>query len=368
MWVGVLAHVSDPGRAFVGKMLFAVLGGLLTLGLRPLYRRLYRRDTSLPLLIAASAACSYVLSVGWTVLYQGGVDLLWEWVDGKPLTVAGFGRLISGALFYTFIPMAWSVLYFGVKYAQDAQTERERALRAEGLAHQARLQALRYQINPHFLFNTLNAVSTLIVEQKNRDAERMVARLSDFLRLTLESESDVEVPLADELDFARRYLDIERIRFGDRLVVEEDVDAEALSALVPPLVLQPLVENAVRHGIMPREEGGRLAIDACRVGDRLLLRVIDDGPGPPSGAEASGGLGLSNTRARLESLYGDDHRFSIDRSDGGGCEVRIELPYHTDPDAARSVSLPDDPGRPKADAVPEAPLRSSAPSSSAPSP
>ncbi|WP_251930282.1 sensor histidine kinase [Salinibacter ruber] len=348
----MLTHVDDPFRAFVGKMLFAVLGGTLTLGLRPLYRRLHRRDVSIPVIIAVSAVCSYVLSVGWTVLHRGGVDLLWEWVDGQPLTLRSFSGLINGALFYTFIPMAWSVLYFGVKYYQDVQAERERALAAEGQAHRARLQALRYQLNPHFLFNTLNAVSTLIVEQENEDAERMVARLSDFLRLTLECDSDVEVPLADELDFARRYLDIEQIRFGGRLVVQEDIEPEALSALVPPLLLQPLVENAVRHGIMPREEGGTLLIEAQRVGDRLLLRVADDGLGLSNDTDTGSGVGLSNTKARLNSLYGEDHRFTLQRADGGGCVVRVELPFHTDSDADFSLPKPED-------TVPEAPLPSS---------
>jgi hypothetical protein len=351
MWAGVLSHVDDPGRAFVGKMTFAVLGGMLTLGLRPLYHRLHKREVSIVLLIVVSAVCSYVLSVGWTILYKGSVDVLWEWVDGQPLTVPGFSYLISGALFYTFIPMAWSVLYFGVKYYQDVQTERERALVAEGQAHRARLQALRYQLNPHFLFNTLNAVSTLVVERKNDDAERMVARLSDFLRLTLECSSDVEVPLADELDFARRYLDIEQIRFGDRLSIQEDVEPAALSARVPPLFLQPLVENAVRHGIMPREEGGTLLIEARRVGDQLLIRVVDDGPGPPADADTNSGVGLSNTRARLDTLYGDDHRFTLQRADGGGCVVRVELPFHTD--AGDGVSLPTPDGT-----IPDSPLPS----------
>ena len=334
MWVGVLAHVESPGQAFVGKMLFAVLGGTLTLALRPFYRRLYERDVALPGLIVGTAVCSYVLSLGWSVLYHGSVDLLWDWVAGDPLTLRTDAGLLSGALFYTFIPMAWSVLYFGVKYAQDAQAERERALAAEGLAHEARLQALRYQLNPHFLFNTLNSISTLIVEREHRDAERMVARLSDFLRLTLECDADVEVPLADELDFARRYLDIETIRFGDRLTVREDVDPDALSARVPPLLLQPLVENAVRHGILPRETGGCLTIEARHVGDRLLVRVIDDGPGPPQEAAIGDGVGLSNVRARLESLYGSDYRLSLERADGGGCAVRIELPFRAPSDAS----------------------------------
>jgi glucose-6-phosphate-specific signal transduction histidine kinase len=340
MWVGVVVHVEDPGRAFVGKMIFAVIGGTLALALRPLYRWLHDRGTSVPRLIAVSAACSYAHSFVWSILYKGSTYLLWTWVDGEALTIPSLASLTGGVLFYTFIPMAWSVLYIGIKYYQDVQAERERALAAEGLAHEARLQALRYQVNPHFLFNTLNAISTLITERKNTDAERMVARLSDFLRLTLDQGTDAEVPLAEEMDFVRRYLSIQQIRFGDRLATTFDLDADTLSACVPPLLLQPLVENAVRHGIMPREDGGTVAVEARRVGDRLHLRVSDDGPGPPSAAtvEASNGIGLTNVRERLKTLYGDDHRFRLDRADGGGCIVSVSVPFHTTPLPSEAVA------------------------------
>ena len=137
-------------------------------------------------------------------------------------------------------------------------------------------------------------------------------------------------------------------------MVQEDVEPEALSARVPPLLLQPLVENAVRHGIMPREDGGTLQIEARRVGERLLLRVVDDGPGPP--AAPTGGVGLDNTRARLKSLYGDNHRFTLQRADGGGCAVRVELPFRTTPDTELSLPAPDE-------TVPEASLPASALSS-----
>jgi len=333
MWLGALPHAAAPGRTLVGKMIFATTGGLLTLGLRPLYRWLHERSTPIPRLVAICAVCSYVLSVVWSMSYQGSVNLLWDWVDGRALDLPGFSSLINGALFYTFIPMAWSVLYVGIKYYEDMQAERERALAAEGQAHEARLTALRYQLNPHFLFNTLNAVSTFIAERKNTDAERMVARLSDFLRLTLDQGTDVEVPLAEEMDFVRRYLDIQQIRFGDRLTVTFDVDADTLSAQVPPLLLQPIVENAVRHGIMPREDGGRLTIEARRVADTLHLRVADDGPGPPADESLadSSGIGIQNVKERLQTLYGDDHAFTCARADGGGCVVSIELPFHTAP-------------------------------------
>lgn len=340
MWLGVLSHVDDPARALVGKMIFALTGGTLVLALRPLYRRLHERGVSIPTLITVSAVCSYGLTVVWSVLHKGSVRLLWQWVDGEALALPPFAWLISGTLFYTFIPMAWSVLYVGIKYYQDVQTERERALAAEGLAHEARLEALRYQINPHFLFNTLNAISTLVAEHKNRDAERMIARLSDFLRLTLECDGTPEVPLAEEMAFVRQYLDIQQIRFGDRLTVTDDVDAETLSARVPPLILQPLVENAVRHAIMPREAGGRLTLEARRADDRLHLRVADDGPGPPDddALAQSSGVGLANVQSRLDALYGDDHRFRLDRADGGGCVVSIALPFRTEATAHSPIS------------------------------
>lgn len=343
MWIGVVAHVDDPGRAFVGKMIFALSGGVLTLGLRPLYRRLHERGLSVPNLVIVSAVCSYLLTVVWSVLHKGGVHLLWDWIDGRALYLGSYGWLFNGTLFYTFIPMAWSVLYIGIKYYRDLQEERERALTAEGLAHQAHLQALRYQLNPHFLFNTLNAISTLVVEERNRDAERMVARLSDFLRLTLDADTRAEVPLAEELEFARRYLNIEQIRFGDRLHVSVDADPDTLSAQVPPLVLQPLVENAVRHGILPREDGGRLSIETRRVADRLHMRVADDGPGPPASdaLRQSSGVGVANVRERLHALYAADAEMRMDRADGGGCVVSLTLPFHTEPlsDAEAALRL-----------------------------
>jgi signal transduction histidine kinase len=340
MYLGVLAH-ADPVDAFVGKMTFAALGALLTLGLRPLYRWLYARGVSIPRFAAVAAVCSYALSLPWSAAYHTATTAYRAGRTGEAFAMPTGAALIDGALFYSFIILAWSMLYVGAKYYRDLQDERERALAAEGLAHQAHLRALRYQLNPHFLFNTLNAISTLIVEHKNRDAERMVARLSDFLRLTLESATAAEVPLAEELAFARQYLDIQQIRFGDRLAVRYDVDAEALSACVPPLLLQPLVENAVRHGITPREEGGLLTLDARRVDDRLHLRVTDDGPGPPDDVSPAStqGVGLANVQARLQALYGDAARFRMDRADGG-CVVSLTLPFHTTPQAAPKALAP----------------------------
>jgi sensor histidine kinase YesM len=206
----------------------------------------------------------------------------------------------------------------------------ERSLRAEAHAHQAQLRALRYQINPHFLFNTLNAISAQVVMERNQEATKMIARLSDLLRLTLGTEGRHEVPLGDEVDFLRRYLEIEQLRFGDRLRVEYDVPVENLAACVPAMMLQPLVENAIKHGIAPRSAPGRIRIAAQRVGEMLELEVSDNGPGISDHSPRRGqGVGLSNTRARLKQLYPSQHRLEIGNAMEGGACIRIYLPFRT---------------------------------------
>jgi sensor histidine kinase YesM len=255
------------------------------------------------------------------------------WLAGVPFELTRIGVLFDGSLYHSFVLMAWSVLYFAIRYYQDLQTARERALKAETAAQRARLQALRYQLNPHFLFNTLNAISTLVVEGHNGAAGRMIAQLSDFLRLTLDGSDAREVPLVEEVTFARRYLEIEQVRFGPRLATRFDVDADTYSALVPNLILQPLVENAVRHAVAPREAGGRITVSAQRIDSYLYLRVRDDGPGLSGDATDvfDRGVGLANTRARLEEHYGPMHRFLLERSDGGGLTVTLVLPFRKPP-------------------------------------
>ena len=182
--------------------------------------------------------------------------------------------------------------------AAALQEERERSLRAEAAAHHAQLEALRYQINPHFLFNALNAVSTLVTERRNDEAARMLSRVSDFLRLTLTAPVREEVALADEIDYVRQYLEIERVRFGGRLRTEIDVTPDAWEAAVPAFVLQPLIENAVRHAIAPRESGGAITIEAQRVGEMLRVAIVDDGNGVRDDGRSNGtGRSASRTRA-----------------------------------------------------------------------
>ena len=193
----------------------------------------------------------------------------------------------------------------------------------------ARLSALRMQLNPHFLFNTLHAVSAL-VERDPAGVRRMIARLSTLLRRTLDETTPAEVPLRDELDFLRGYLDIQRVRFQDSLDVEEEIEAGTLEALVPNLILQPLVENAVEHGVSRVEAGaGRLVIRAAREAGRLVLTVADNGPGLSGAADRAGGVGLRNTRARLDALYGDAQTLTLEPAAGRGTVATITLPFHT---------------------------------------
>src|SRR5256886_9309459 len=182
------------------------------------------------------------------------------------------------------------------------------------------------QLNPHFLFNTLHAISSLM-QKEVEAADQMITRLSDLLRYALESTDAQEVPLRQELDFLERYLEIEQTRFGDRRAVRVDVAPDTLDALVPNLVLQPLVENAIRHGIEPRSQGGRIEL-RCRCDNgRLLLVVRDNGVGLSPNGKLEEGVGLSNTRARLEQLYGEQHSFAFSEAPGGGLTVRLELPF-----------------------------------------
>ena len=218
---------------------------------------------------------------------------------------------------------------YAIEYYRLYQERRLRAADLEARLAQTQLQVLKMQLHPHFLFNALNTVSALIHKDVEL-ADRMISRLGDLLRLSLQNSGVQEVSLRRELEFLDPYLEIEQARFGDRLKVELAIDHDTLDGKVPNLLLQPLIENAIRHGIGPRSSGGTVSVKAKREDGVLNLRVCDDGSGlPEDWDEDKGGVGLSNTRARLAGLYGDKHRFELKSATGGGLEIRLSIPFRS---------------------------------------
>jgi len=228
--------------------------------------------------------------------------------------------------------LSWSALYFAIKSYRVFQDVRESALRSAAMAHEAQLKMLRYQLNPHFLFNTLNAISTLILEKNTELANRMVTKLSSFLRYSLDNDPMQRITLEQELQALQLYLDIEKVRFEERLTLEVDIEEAAKSALIPSLLLQPLIENAVKYGIARAEGGGHLKISAKVFAGELLMEVSDDGPGCElvnNNIPDAKGVGLRNTRERLATLYGSEHSIKLSETDPHGLTICIRIPFTT---------------------------------------
>jgi LytS/YehU family sensor histidine kinase len=306
-----------------------VVWAVLTLGVLAMARAFPLERGRMP----RSVAMHVLAAFGFHLIATGLAQGLYEWqglMSGSPLRGSALyralvvGRLNNDLMAYaSVLGLSQAVAYY--------RRSRERELRAsqlEARVAEAQLQALRMQLHPHFLFNTLHAISALM----HRDveaADRMVSKLSDLLRVALDNAGEQEVSLRRELDFLEGYLEIQRARFGDRLGVSVSVDPEVLDARVPNLILQPLVENAIRHGVSARAAGGRIAVAARREGARLRLEVRDDGPGLTAGTFREG-LGLANTRARLVQLYGQGQHLSLANQPGGGLRVEVEVPLRLD--------------------------------------
>jgi len=261
------------------------------------------------------------------------------WVEGQRVSfTASFVRLFTNRFHfnlavYGVIVCAWHAWAYYRKYQEREAIAAELA----GRLAQAQLHALRMQLNPHFLFNTLHAISSLMLRDIAK-ANRMLTRLGELLRLSLETTDQQEILLKEELEFLLRYLEIEEIRFGDRLAVRMEVEPSTLEAVVPNLILQPLVENAVRYAIESNPEGGQIGLSATRSNGDLILQVSDNGNGTKSGilTQANGasvekreGIGLSNTRQRLRQLYGDKQTLELTPRDSGGLLVSIAIPFRT---------------------------------------
>jgi len=325
-YLGALLFEKDGSYQLVVAVA-AVSGFVLSLPLRYVYRGLWRRPP-LTVLAVALPTC-YVIALAWRLIVNTSYHRLIPAADAEmPMTT--LYDLFAGAFPATYLLLCWSGLYFGLKWYESLQEQREAVLRASALAQEAQLKMLRYQLNPHFLFNTLNAISTLILDNQNRTANAAVTRLAEFLRYTLDQDSMKKVTMRQELEALDLYLGTERLRFDERLALEIAVEDAALDALVPSLLLQPLVENAVKYAVSPREGGGTIRIEA-RVREAVLeVAVADDGPGLADAPTLSKGrgVGLRNTRERLAVLYGDRHRFAtLDGRPG----LRIEMAFPLEP-------------------------------------
>jgi hypothetical protein len=252
------------------------------------------------------------------------VFMSWRWDDTNRFSLY-FWKMVTGYLALDFV-VYWGMVggYYALHSARELRRREVAASQLQASLSEARLQALRAQLNPHFLFNTLNAISVLAMKGDSARVTHTLSLLSDLLRLTIDGLPQ-EVPLAQEIELTDRYLEIQRVRFPDRLMVERDIAPDVEDALVPSLVLQPIVENAVLHGVARRVEGGRITLRARRRGDDLELQVCDTGPGFELSAGREG-IGLSNTRARLAQLYGDAQRLTCENGDRGAC-VSILLPF-----------------------------------------
>ncbi len=299
-------------------------GFIGTLGLR-LLLRLWRGLSPLPL---AAAITLPAVAVGALM----SIALGWSWAltcvdDCEPMKTSSWLGAMVG---YTYLILAWAFLYITLRVYRALLQQTRQALESSAMAHQAQLKMLRYQLNPHFLFNTLNAISTLVLERDSSTANRMVQGLSAFLRYSLDNDPMQRVTLGQELAAAALYLDIEKIRFDARLRVVIDVPDELRGALLPSLLLQPLIENAIKHAIAGRIDGGEILIRARGANNELHITIADDGPGcgndGPAPAGLGHGVGLANTRERLRVLYAERQQFRAGNRDGGGFEVSFSLP------------------------------------------
>ncbi len=317
-----------------------ITGFSISLILSVIYRKLIHQQ---PLLTWGLTAVVLMFAV----LLHASID---AWVQG--VYYAGsrettFAQRLIGLLYLPLTLLGgWSALYYAINFFLTVEQQADRLERLEAQATAAQLAMLRYQLNPHFLFNTLNSISTLVLLKQTEPANAMLTRLSGFLRHTLIAEPGSQVSLAQEIETLQLYLDIERMRFEERLRTHFEIDDAALQAQLPAMLLQPLVENAIKYAVSPQEEGARISLTARVIGDRLRLTVEDTGPGvddwqrfqardpaelrnatPTPGRPVSTGVGLANIRNRLAQAYGDAHLFETRSEAGGGFTVLIEIPF-----------------------------------------
>jgi sensor histidine kinase YesM len=305
----------------VHTALLTATGYSLTLLMGALFRRLIRMRviwTAILSLIAVVLA-STIFSVIETWSYATFLK-----PDSRPM---GFEYL--GAILLNFsLLAAWTALYYGINYYILLEEQIHQRERLESQASSAQLAMLRYQLNPHFLFNTLNSISTLVLLKQTERANAMLARLSSFLRYTLANESTAKVTLAQEVETLKLYLEIEKMRFEDRLRPHFKIESETIGARLPSLLLQPLIENAIKYAVTPSETGADIWLTARREGQSVKIEVADNGNGEGAelAATPSTGVGLANIRERLAQAYGNSHSFTTRKNEHGGFSVIVEIP------------------------------------------
>ena len=326
---------NDQPLSFLVLVFIATVTGFsISLILAVVYRYLINRR---PLVTWGVTALVLPFAVG---LYA----FIDSWVIGlyRPTSESSFAQLFIGVFYLDATLLgAWTALYYAVNFFLQVEEQNDQLIRLENQATSAQLAMLRYQLNPHFLFNTLNSISTLVLLKQTERANAMLTRLSSFLRYSLSNEPAGRVTVAQEIETLKLYLDIERMRFEERLRTIFSIDPASEPGLLPSLLLQPLVENSVKYAVTPQEAGAEITISTQLVGPNLRITVSDTGPGLQSeatdnrlsgvtfdgGEPVSTGVGLANTRDRLAQAYGEQHRFEIvDRPDGGFA-VQIEIPF-----------------------------------------
>jgi hypothetical protein len=319
--------------------IISVVAMIISLGLRSLYKALWEKPVWIRALalIGGSGAAGYLFLRSRSFIFSTWIekaDYTEDWMKSVGELAEVYQKFayletFSSCLLWMFV---WSFAYFALKYHRVFQEYRESALKSAAMAHEAQLKMLRYQLNPHFLFNTLNAISTLILEKDIEPANRMVTKLSSFLRYSLDNDPMLKITLSQELKALKLYLDIEKVRFEERLGLELDIEPEAERALIPSLLLQPLVENAIKYAIAKSEDGGTLRIGARVFAGDLLMEVCDDGHGVElvnGEIPGANGVGLRNTRERLRELYGSHHSFRLEPAEPHGLAIRIRVPFET---------------------------------------
>jgi len=332
--VSALAN-GQPPDLLVLILVTTITGFSISLILSVIYRQLIRQR---PLVTWGVTALVLVVAV----LLHASID---AWVQGIYYAGSRETTFVQRLIGLLYLPLTllggWSALYYAINFFLTVEQQADRLERLEAQATAAQLAMLRYQLNPHFLFNTLNSISTLVLLKQTEPANAMLTRLSSFLRHTLIAEPGSQVTLAQEIETLQLYLDIERMRFEERLRTHFAIEEAALKAQLPAMLLQPLVENAIKYAVSPQEEGARISLSARVIGDRLRLMVEDTGPGADdparfgradsgdlaSGRPVSTGVGLANIRNRLIQAYGENQRFETSSQPGGGFTVLIEIPY-----------------------------------------